>query len=79
MNSIPYIIIARPGSPQVLGEFFTFDYDRAQRLAGKLNGVVANSAWYRRTFGVDPTRPLKCNDTPVRMGRPPGSRRRIAA
>jgi len=78
MNSTPYIILDRPGSAQVIGEFFTFDYERAIKLAAKLNGVVANTSWYRRTFGVDPTKPLKCTDAPVRMGRPPGGRR-IAA
>jgi hypothetical protein len=78
MNSIPYIIIAGIGSARVLGEFYTFDYDRATRLAAKLNGVVANTSWYRRTFGVDPLQPLKCTDAPVRMGRPPRGRR-IAA
>jgi hypothetical protein len=78
MNTTPYIILDRPGSAQVIGEFFTFDYDRATKLAAKLNGVVANCSWYRRTFGIDPTQPLKCNDTPVRMGRPPGGGRRVA-
>jgi hypothetical protein len=83
MNPIFYIILARPGSRELLGGRMFWNYNLARSAAGKLGGIVSNMAWYSRRFGVDPSLLLKLSgprseDRP-RMGRPPGRGRRAEA